>query len=114
MQTPRASSHLIPTWHKSNANVNDIMMMWFALHENLVMPCQACTTCIHMHVNGTHALSNMGASKYSSGLVCKQANTNLAKITASHFQVLNTENANKNTPNMIPIAYLNEKLHQLQ
>ena len=37
-----------------------------------------------------------------------QANSNLVKITASHFQVLNTQNANENMPNMIPIAYLNE------
>ena len=35
---------------------------------------------------------------------------NLGKITASHFQVLNTHNANENMPNMIPIAYLNETL----
>ena len=32
----------------------------------------------------------------------------LAKITASHFQVVNTQNANENMGNMIPIAYLNE------
>ena len=34
-----------------------------------------------------------------------QANLNLGKITTSHFQVLN---GNRNMPNMIPIAYLNE------
>ena len=34
-----------------------------------------------------------------------QANLNLEKITTSHFQVLN---GNRNMPNMIPIAYLNE------
>ena len=39
-----------------------------------------------------------------------QANANLGKLTASHFQVLNTQNANENMPNMIPIAYLNEIL----
>ena len=37
-----------------------------------------------------------------------QADLSLEKITASHFQVLNTQNANKNMPNMIPIAYFNE------
>ena len=39
-----------------------------------------------------------------------QADLNLAKITTSHFQVLNTQNANQYMPNMIPIAYLNENL----
>ena len=33
---------------------------------------------------------------------------NLGKLTASHFQVLNTQNANKNLPNMFLIVYLNE------
>ena len=34
------------------------------------------------------------ASKLSSGLACMQANSNLAKITTSHFWVLNIQNAN--------------------
>ena len=37
-----------------------------------------------------------------------QADPNLVKIAASHFQVLNTQNPNQNMTNMIPIAYLNE------
>ena len=37
-----------------------------------------------------------------------QADSNLEKITTSHFQILNAQNANENMPNMIPIAYLNE------
>ena len=37
-----------------------------------------------------------------------QADLNLGKITASHFWVLNAQNANENMPNMIPIEYLNE------
>ena len=37
-----------------------------------------------------------------------QADPNLAKITTSHFWVLNTQSANVNMPNMIPIAYHNE------
>ena len=37
-----------------------------------------------------------------------QAEPNLVKIPASHFWVLNTQNANQNMTNMIPIAYLNE------
>ena len=37
-----------------------------------------------------------------------QADLNLVKITAPHFQVPNTQNANQNMANMIPIAYLNK------
>ena len=62
------------------------MMTWFAFYANLVMSWQACVTRAHMH--GTHALSDMGASNYLSGLVCMQADMNLVKISASHFQVL--------------------------
>ena len=39
-----------------------------------------------------------------------QAKPNIVQMTASHFQVLNTQNVNKNMPNMILIAYLNENL----
>ena len=74
--------------------------------QPLVTSCQACVTCVHKH--GTCALTNMSASKYLSGLACMQADMNLVKITASHFQVLNTQNANQNMPNLILIAYLNE------
>ena len=37
-----------------------------------------------------------------------QADMNLAKITTSYSQVLNTQNANMKIPNMILIVYLNE------
>ena len=47
-------------------------------------------------------------SKYLSGQECMQADSNLAKTTGSHFHVLNTQVGNRNMPNMIPIAYLNE------
>ena len=72
----------------------------------LLMLCLACTTCMHMY--GVHALNISGTSKYSCDLACMQADMILVKITASHFQVLNTQNANQNMPNMIPIAYLNK------
>ena len=55
-----------------------------------------------------------GVCKYPSGLGCMQADLNLEKIATSHFQVLNTQNANENMPNMIPIGYLNNILHGLQ
>ena len=54
------------------------------------------------------ALCKTSTSKYLSGLARMQQDLNLAKITASHFWVLNTQNANRNMPNMILIAYLNE------
>ena len=38
------------------------------------------------------------------------ADLNLRKLTASHFIVLITQNANKNMPNVFPIVYLNENL----
>ena len=58
------SCHLIPTWHKWNANANDVMMMWFTVVANLVTSHLACTMCTHVH--GTHALNKYGASKYLS------------------------------------------------
>ena len=61
----------------------------------------------HMCIHGTHALIKYGVPKYPSGMVCMQADSNLGKVTASHFQVLNTQDANENMPNMFPIAYLN-------
>ena len=76
-------------WHKWNVNANDMMMMWFTLFVNLVMSHLACMMCAHMH--GTHALYKYGASKYPSGLACTQANSNLEKITPSHFWVINTQ-----------------------
>ena len=75
-------------WHKWNVNADDVMMMWFALFANLVMSHLACASCMCMH--GAWALYKYGASKYPSGLACMQADSNIGKITASHFQVLNT------------------------
>ena len=87
-----ASCHLIPTWHEWRTNADDVMMMWFALYANLVTSHLACAT--SMHMNGTHALCKTSVSKYFSGLACMQADPNLAKITTSHFWVLNTQKAN--------------------
>ena len=70
------------------------------------MSCLVSATCACMH--DTCALIKYGISKYLSGLACMQAYSNLEKMTASHFQVLNTQNANENMPNMIPIVYLNK------
>ena len=102
------SCHLIPTWHKWNANAGDIIVIWFASYANLVMPCWACT--LHVHIHCAHAIVKNGAPKYLSSLVVMQADLNLGKLTASHSQELNTQNANKNIPDMFPIAYLNENL----
>ena len=79
-------------WHDWNANADDVIMTWFGLYANLVISHLACVT--HMHVHDTHAPHKTRASKYSSGLACMQANTNLVKITTSLFWVLNTQNAN--------------------
>ena len=98
MQTPVTSCHLIPRWHVWNTNTNDIMMTWFTLFLSFA----------HMH--GACALYKYVASKYLSGLACMQAVLNLGKLSASYFWVLNTQNANENIPDMIPIAYLNENL----
>ena len=102
------SCHLIPTWDEWNVNADDIMMMWFTLLANLVRSCLACALCMCMH--GTHALNKNGVSKYPSGQACMQADSNLEKITTSHFQLLNAQNANENMPNMIHIVYLNENM----
>ena len=93
-------------WHKWNKNADDIMMMWFTLYMSLVMTHLACVTSACMH--RAHALYKYGVSKYLSGLACTQADSNLERITTTHFWVLNAPNANKNMPNMIPIAYLNK------
>ena len=61
-------------------------------------------------MHGAHALIKYGMPKYLSCLACMQADLNLGKLTASHFQVQNTQNANENMPNMFHIAYLNENL----
>ena len=108
MQTPMTSCHLIPTWHEWNVNAGDVMVMWFTSYVSLVMSCWACASCTCMH--GTCAISKNGVPMCPSSLACMQADSNLGKITASHFQVLNTHNANENMPDMFPIAYLNENL----
>ena len=100
--------HLIPTWHEWNVNAGDGMTMWFTLFANLVTSHLACMSFPCMH--GTHALNKYDMPKYQSGLAYTQADLSLKKSTASHFQVLNTQNANKNMPNMFPIAYLSENL----
>ena len=84
------------------------MVMWFASYANLVTSQWACVSCTHMH--GACATIKMGASKYLNGLTGTPANLNLGKLTASHFNALNTQNANENMPNMFPILYLNENL----
>ena len=102
------SCHHIPKWHEWNVNANDVMMTWFTFFVNLVKSSLACAS--HMHIHSAHALIKYGTSKYLSGLVCIQANSNLGKLTASHFLVLYTQIANDNMPNMIPIAYHNKNL----
>ena len=95
-------------WHEWNANTGDVMVTWFASYANLVMSCWACA--LHARVHGAHAIIKMGASKYLNGLTGMPADSKLTKLTASHFNALITQNANKNMPNMFPIVYLNENL----
>ena len=52
----------------------------------------------------------MGVFKYLNGLTGTPANSNLMKLTASHFNALITQNANGNMPNMFLIVYLNKNL----
>ena len=61
-------------------------------------------------MHGAHAIIKMGALKYLNSLMGIPAELNLRKLTASHFWVLITQNANKNMPNMFHIVYLNENL----
>ena len=102
------SCHLIATWHKRNVNAGDVMVMWFTSYANLVTSCWAFASCMHMH--GTHAIIKMGMLKYLNGLTGMSANSNLRKLTTSHFYALITQNANKNMANMFLIVYLNENL----
>ena len=80
------SCHLIPMWHEWNMNADDAIMTWFALYVNL--------SDVMSGMHDTYDLCKTSTSKYLSGLACMQANPNLAKITASHCWVLNTQNAN--------------------
>ena len=57
-----------------------------------------------------YAIIKMGMLEYSNALMGTPANSNLRKLTASHFNALITQNANKNMPNMFLIVYLNENL----
>ena len=108
MQTLMMSCHLIPTWHEWNANAGDVMVTWFAHDANLVTSRWACASRAREH--GARAIIKMGASKYPNGLTGTPADWNLGKITASHFKVLITQNANENMPDMFLIVYLNENL----
>ena len=108
MQTLMMSCHLISTWHEWNTNAGDIMVTWFAHDANLVTSRWACA--LHVREHGVHAILKMGVSKYSNGLIGTPADSNLGKLTTSHFQVLITQNANENMPDMFPIVYLNENL----
>ena len=59
---------------------------------------------------GTCAIIKMGAPKYFNSLTGTPDDLNLRTLTASHFDVLITQNASENTPNMFPIVYLNANL----
>ena len=98
-------------WHEWNMNTGDVMVMWFTSYVNLVTSQQACILSTGMH--GTHALSKMGAPKYLNSLMVTLANPNLRKLTASHFWVLITQNANEHMPNMFLTVHLNENLRYL-
>ena len=95
-------------WHEWNMNADDVMMTWFTSFTNLVTSHLACV--LHVHMHGACVLITYDMPKYPSGLACLQSDSNLGKLTASHFRVLNTQNANRNMPNMFPIAYLNKNL----
>ena len=95
-------------WHEWNANAGDIMVTWFAHDASLVTSRWACA--LHARQHGAHAIIKMGASKYLNSLTGTPADSNLGKITPSHFKVLITQNANKNMPDLLPIVYLNENL----
>ena len=63
----------------------------------------ACMSCACMH--GARAIIKMGVSKYLNGLMGTPADSNLGKITASHFKALITQNANENMPDMFSFAF---------
>ena len=98
----------ISTWHKWNANAGDVMVTWFASYATPVRSCWACALCAHVH--GAHTIIKMGTSKYLNGLTGMPADSNLGKLTASHFEALITPNANENMPSMFPLVYLNVNL----
>ena len=113
------------TWCSFNVNTNavmppysymaqmeckcsDVMVMWVASNANLVTSQWACMS--HMCVHGTCAIITMGMLNYLNSLMGMPADSNLKKLTTSHFSVQITQNANENMPNMFPILYLNENL----
>ena len=100
MRTPMTSCHLISTWHKWNTNAGDVMVMWFASYANLVTSRWACASRAHMH--GAHAIIKMGVSKYSNGLMGMPADSNLGKITASHFKALITPKCKQEHARHVP------------
>ena len=102
------SCHLIPTRHEWNANAGDIIVTWFTHDANLVMSHWACASRAREH--GARAIFKMATSMYPNGLMGMPADRNLGKLTASHFKVLITQNANENMPDMFLIVYLNENL----
>ena len=102
------SCQLISTWHEWNANAVDVMVTWFAAYANLVTSCWAWASCAREH--GACAIIKMGTSKYLNGLTGTPADSNLGKLTATHFKALITQNSNENMPDMFPIVYLNENL----
>ena len=84
------------------------MVTWLASYANLVMSQWACVSCMCMH--GACAVMKMDTLKYLNGLMHTPADSHLRKLTTSHSQVLITQNANENMPNMFLIVYLNENL----
>ena len=109
MRPSMTSCHLIPTWHEWNANAGDVMVTWFTHDANLVTSRWACAPHAREHGARGH-MNKMATSKYSNGLAGTPADWNLGKITATHFKVLITQNANENMPVMFLIVYLNENL----
>ena len=94
--------------HEWNVNTGDITATWFTSYANLVMSQWACMS--YMHVHGTCAIIEMSTIMYSNGLMGMPADSNLRKLMVSHINILITQNANENMPNMFPIVYLNENL----
>ena len=88
MQTPMMSCHLIHTCHEWNVNAGGVMVTWFASYANLVTSQWACVSCVHMH--GACAIIKMGTLKYSNDLTGMPADSNLRKLTASHFNPIIT------------------------
>ena len=99
-------------WYEWNTNAVDVMVTWFASYVNLVMSQWACTLCACMH--GAHTQSKMGMPKYSNGLTGTPANSNLRKLTASHFQVLITQNATEKHAKHVPHCVSQFELEVLQ